>query len=205
MSSTIQTVEPPATAVAVKSRLLAGLLVVQIIVGFEFFWSVVTKLVRGGFVSGLGADLQNRVKAAPVWYASFARSVVIPHASVFAYLIIAGELFIGITMIVAAVVWLVRWDTLSVPARTTLATLIALAAAGALLLNLNFHIANGATNPWQIGDSPFDEAVDINMLLTLINATILVVMGVILVSLRRAPRHVGPGLAGDQNERASSL
>ena len=205
MSSTIQTVEPPATAVAVKSRLLAGLLVVQIIVGFEFFWSVVTKLVRGGFVSGLGADLQDRVKAAPAWYASFARSVVIPHASVFAYLIIAGELFIGITMIVAAVVWLVRWDTLSVPARTTLATLIALAAAGALLLNLNFHIANGATNPWQIGDSPFDEAVDINMVLTLINATILVVMGVILVSLRRAPRHVGPGLAGDQNERGSSL
>lgn len=45
---------------------------------------------------------------------------MIPHASVFAYLIIAGELFIGITMIVAAVVWLVRWDTLSVSARTTL-------------------------------------------------------------------------------------
>lgn len=67
MSSTIQTVEPPATAVAVKSRLLAGLLVVQIIVGFEFFWSVLTKLVRGGFVSRLGADLQDRVKAAPAW------------------------------------------------------------------------------------------------------------------------------------------
>ena len=63
---------------------------------------------------------------------------------------------------------------------------IALAAAGALLLNLNFHIANGATNPWQIGASAFDEAVDINMVLTLISATILIVMGVILVSLRRA-------------------
>lgn len=54
MSSTVQTVEPPATAVAVKSRLLAGLLVVQIIVGFEFFWSVVTKLVRGVLSPGWG-------------------------------------------------------------------------------------------------------------------------------------------------------
>jgi hypothetical protein len=88
-------------------------------------------------------------------------------------------------MIVAAVVWLVRWDTLSVSARSTLSTLTALTATGALLLNLNFHIANGATNPWQIGASPFDEAVDINMVLTLINATILVVMGVVLVSPRR--------------------
>jgi hypothetical protein len=185
MSTAAQTVEQPATAVAVKSRLLAALLVVQIIIGFEFFWSVLTKLVRGGFVSGLGADLQDRVKAAAPWYASFARDVVIPHATIFGYLIIAGELFIGITMIVTAVVWLSRWDTLSLPTRTTLAALIALAAAGALFLNLNFHIANGATNLWQIGESAFDEAVDINMLLTLIDATILVAMGVILVSLRR--------------------
>ena len=111
---------------------------------------------------------------------------MVPHAKVFAYLIIAGELFIGITMIVAAIVWLARWDRLSLSVRSTLAVLIALAAAGALLLNLNFHIANGATNPWQIGESAFDEAVDINMVLTLVNASILVVMAVILVSLRRS-------------------
>jgi hypothetical protein len=53
-------------------------------------------------------------------------------------------------------------------------------------MNLNFHIANGATNPWQIGASAFDEAVDINMLLTLIDATIVVVMASVLVSLRRS-------------------
>jgi hypothetical protein len=187
MSSTVRAAGgPTATAVVVRSRLLAGLLTVQIIVGFEFFWSVITKLVRGGFVTGLGADLQERVKAAPAWYASFANSVVVPHANTFGSLIIAGELFIGITMIAAAIVWLIRWDRLSLAARSTLATLIAVAAAGALLLNLNFHIANGATNPWQIGASAFDEAVDINMVLTLIDATILVVMVVILVSLRRS-------------------
>ena len=191
MSSTIQTVEPPATAVAVRSRLLAGLLVVQIIVGFEFFWSVVTKLVRGGFVTGLGADLQARVQAAPGWYASFANHVVIPHAKVFAYIIIAGEFFIGITMIVTAIVWLVRWDRLLLSVRSTLAVLIALAAAGAFLLNLNFHIANGARNPWQIGASAFVEAVDINMVLTLVDATILVVMVAIFVSLRGSRRQTG--------------
>ncbi len=165
---------------------MKGLLVVQIVVGFEFFWSVTTKLVRGGFVSGLGADLMQRVKAAPGWYASFAHNVVIPHADAFAYLIIAGEIFIGVVLIASAVVWLARWSSLSHGARVTLVTLVGLAGLGALFMNLNFHIANGATNPWQIGESAFDEAVDINMLLTLIDATVVVVMASVLVSLRKS-------------------
>jgi len=165
---------------------MKGLLAVQIVVGFEFFWSVIAKLVRGGFVSGLGADLTQRVKAAPGWYSSFAHNVVIPHASMFAYFIIAGEIFIGVVLIASAIVWLARWSSLSHGARMTLVTLAGLAALGALFMNLNFHIANGATNPWQIGESAFDEAVDINMLLTLIDATIVVVMASVLVSLRRS-------------------
>ena len=111
--------------------------------------------------------------------------MVIPHASTFAYFIIAGEIFIGVVLIAAAIVWLARWSHLSHGARVTLVTLAGLAALGALFMNLNFHIANGATNPWQIGESAFDEAVDINMLLTLIDATIAVVMASVLVSLRR--------------------
>jgi hypothetical protein len=52
--------EVTAGARTTRSRLMDGLLVVQIVVGFEFFWTVLAKLVRGGFVSGLAADLQDR-------------------------------------------------------------------------------------------------------------------------------------------------
>ncbi len=171
-----------------RSRLMDGLLVVQIVVGFEFFWTVLAKIVRGGFVSGLAADLQDRVKAAPGWYRSFADSFVVPHATAFGYLIIAGELFVGITLMVTAIVWLTRWQRLSDSGKTTLVALIILAAAAGLLMNLNYHIANGAANPWQIGDSVFDEAVDLNTVLVLVQATIIVVMAFILVGLRRAAR-----------------
>jgi hypothetical protein len=34
------------------------------------------KPVNGGFVSGLAADLKDRVTAAPAWYRSFGHSVV---------------------------------------------------------------------------------------------------------------------------------
>lgn len=165
---------------------LRGLLVVQIVVGFEFLWSVVAKLVRGGFVSGLGADLTQRVQAAPSWYASFAHNVVVPHAGSFAVLIIAAELFIGGVLIGGAIFWLARWGALSRGGRLTLTGLVALAALAALFMNLNFHIANGATDPWQIGASAFDEAVDINTVLAFIDAIILVVMIAVLASVRRA-------------------
>jgi uncharacterized membrane protein YphA (DoxX/SURF4 family) len=173
---------------ATAAVFLYGLLVVQIVVGLEFFVTVLTKLVRGGFVSGLGADLQDRVQAAPAWYRSFAENVVIPHATLFGYLIIVGELFVGVTLITTAVVWFVRWPRLSVAARSALVMAVILAALAGLAMTLNYHIANGATNLWQLGESPFDEAVDINTVLTLIEATIVVVMCGILVSLRRGGR-----------------
>jgi len=158
--------------------------VVQVIVGFEFFWTVLVKLVRGGFVSGLAADLQNRVQAAPGWYRSFAESVVIPNASLFGYLIIMGELFVGVTLMATAIVWLVRWESPSLTARRTLVGLIFLAAAAALAMNLNYHIANGAANPWQLPAEVFDEGVDINTVLSLIDAVLIVVMAGVLLSLR---------------------
>jgi hypothetical protein len=184
MATTAQSLPESIGEATWKGRLLTGLLVVQIIVGFEFFWTVLVKLVRGGFVVGLGADLKTRVEAAPGWYRSIADSVIIPNASVFAYLILIGELFVGITMIVGAIVWLARWDRLSTGGKRTLVTLILLAAAAALAMNLNYHIAGGLPNPWQLPASVFDEGVDINTVLALINATILVVMGFVLASLR---------------------
>jgi len=193
MSTQAQEIARPAESTSWKSRALVGLLVVQIIVGFEFFWTVLVKIVRGGFVSGLAADLQNRVQAAPGWYRSLADSVIIPNASLFGYLIIIGEFFVGITLIATAIVWLVRWDSLSMTARRTLVGLIVLAAAAALAMNLNYHIANGATNPWQLPTEVFDEGVDINTVFTLIDATIVVVIVGVLLSLRGgAPANADP-------------
>ncbi len=59
-----------------------------------------------------------------------------------------------------------------------------LAALAALAMTLNYHIANGASNPWQLPTEVFDEGVDLNTVLALIDATIAVVMAVILWSLR---------------------
>jgi hypothetical protein len=175
-------------------RFMYGLLVVQIIVGFEYFWSVMVKIVRGGFTSGLAADLEQRVTAAPGWYASFARDLVIPNASAFGYLIIAGELFVGVTFIATAIVWMTSWDRLGFRGRLALSGLALLAGLAALAMNLNYHIASGAPNPWQLSSNPFEEGVDIDMLLVMINATLSVVMGSVVASLIGRRRKAEPAV-----------
>ena len=193
MSTQARAVVAPDDRATWKDRALVGLLVVQVIVGFEFLWTVLVKLVRGGFVSGLAADLQDRVQAAPDWYRSLADSVIIPNATLFGYLIVIGELFVGITLIATAIVWLVRWESLTLTTRRALVGLIILAAAAALVMNLNYHIASGATNPWELPEGVFDEGVDLNTVFSFLDATILVVMAGILVSLRGgAPATAGP-------------
>ena len=57
-------------------------------------------------------------------------------------------------------------------------------------------IADGATNPWQPPAEVFDEGVDINTVLSLIDATIMVVMAGVLLS----PRGDAPANDGGKTE-----
>jgi hypothetical protein len=100
------------TARTANHLALVGLLVVQLLVGYEWFVSGLTKIVRGGFPSGLADELQVKSPGAPGWYRSVLDGSIIPHASTFGYLIEIGELFAGVALIGAALVWLTRWDRL---------------------------------------------------------------------------------------------
>lgn len=51
-------------------------------------------------------------------------------------------------------------------------------------MNLNFHLANGSPHPWLIPSDGFDEGVDMDSLLPLIEIVFLVVAVKLIVSLR---------------------
>ena len=73
--------------------------VVRILTGVLFVAEGLSK-VAGGFVRGEFADSARRMAAAtfPFWK-RFLESVVLPHATVFAWLVALGELFVGIALI----------------------------------------------------------------------------------------------------------
>ena len=172
-----------------SSRLpLAGLLVIQALIGYEWFMSGLTKIVDGGFPSGLAKELRDDAAGDAHWYASFLRGSVIPNATAFGYLIEIGELLIGIGLIAAAAVWLFRWDRLPDSGRVAVLAVTALSALGGIAMAINFHLASGAPHPWLIPKSGFDESVDLDSLLPMLQLVLIGVSAAFLRALRREPR-----------------
>jgi thiosulfate dehydrogenase [quinone] large subunit len=162
--------------------LLLGLLAVQIFIGYEWLMSGISKLLAGDFVSGLSDTLSDQSKDLTGWYKSFLDGVVIPNGEAFGYLVMLGELALGVVLIGASVIWLTRWSSLSLRGRTTILALIALAGVVAIFMNVNFHLASGANHPWIIAADPNGEGVDLDSVMPVIQ---LIISAVAFTVLRR--------------------
>ena len=161
-----------------------GFLVVQIVVGYEWLSSGMTKLVHGDFPAGLADDLHERSKDSYIGYRQFLESVVIPHATAWGYLIEITELAIGAILIVSAVVSLGR-PRISRRAGAWLAGLTVAASLGGLTLALNLTFANGyGVGP--IGPDSFDEGITLDVLLIGIQ-TILIAVSLSAFAQSRRP------------------
>ncbi len=156
---------------------LVGLLVVQLVIGYEWAMSGLTKIVRGGFPSGLADELREKSEGAAGWYTSFLDSVVIPNAQGWGYVIEIGELLIGLVLIGAALVWLFAWERVGAQMRRNLLLGTVLASLGGIAMAVNFHLANGAAHPWLIPADGFDEGVDLDSLLPAIQLVLAAVSG----------------------------
>ena len=167
---------------------LIGFLAVQIFIGYEWFISGLTKIVRGGFPAGLADELTAKSVGAPGWYASFLNNVVIPHGRVFGYLSEIGELLVGVVLIGGALVWLLAWNRIPSEGRAATLAAIALSALVGVFMNVNFHLANGSSHPWLLPGSGFDEGVDLDSLMPLFELAIAGVAGGLLWLSSTSPR-----------------
>lgn len=164
---------------------LVGLLLIQLFLGNEWLMSGLTKIVRGGFASGLADELAEKSEGVGGLYGSFLDEVVIPNAEVFGWLILVGELVAGIGLAAAGLVWLLPWERLGVSGRTAVLAVTALAALGGIFMNVNFHLANGSAYPWLIPGDGFDEGVDLDSLMPALQ---LVLIGMSVGALRAVRR-----------------
>jgi uncharacterized membrane protein YphA (DoxX/SURF4 family) len=163
---------------------LVTLLVVQIIVGYEWLASGTTKVASGTFVSGLAGDLKSTSDSAPGFYKDFLHGTVIPNARAFAVLIEIGEVFVGLAFIAGAIVWLTRWARLSDRYRVSLLGVTMLAALAGTFMAINFHLANGGNHPWLIPADGFNETIDVDAVLVFMQAAYFVFCGYLLLKIR---------------------
>lgn len=166
------------------------LLAIQLVVGYEWLASGVTKVASGDFVSGLAPDLKETSEGAVHWYRSFLASSIIPNARAFAVLIEIGEIIVGGAFILAAIIWLTRWSRLSYRWRMSILSATMLAAVGATLMAINFHLASGDNHPWLIPADGFDETIDADTVLSFVQAALFGFSGYVMMGIRRgaAPR-----------------
>ena len=146
---------------------VVALLLVQVVIGYEWLVSGLTKLVHGDFPAGLAAELRDLSHGAPAWYRSFLDGTVIPHAAAFGYAIEIAELAVGVVLLVA-VLRLPGQIGRYMPAATAAALVIG------LVLAANFALANGSSFGLRLAGDSFDEGIDLDTLLVGLQLALLV-------------------------------
>ena len=166
-----------------------GLLTIQLVIGYEWFVSGLTKLWRGGFAAGLSNELRDKSTGVSGVYRSFLDRVVIPHGWAFGWFVMGAELAVGVALLGAAGVLLARRRPLHVTSGQMLLAITVIASIGGILMNVAFHLANGAPHPWLIPTSGFDEGVDLDSLMPLVQLALAIVATKLFLLGRQSRRH----------------
>lgn len=168
---------------------MVGLLVITMVIGYEWFISGLVKFVRGGFPAGLAGELTEKAEGTAAWYGRFVERAVIPNAVPLGYAIEISEVLAGVALIGGPLLWLFAWHRVSDRVRSAVLLAIAVAAIGGAFLAVNLHLANGASHPWFIPEDAFDEGIDLDSVLPAIQIVIATVCIVLLRRIRRGPGH----------------
>jgi hypothetical protein len=144
---------------------MTALLFIQVVVGYEWLVSGLTKIARGDFPSGLAHELAETSTHASAGYQHFLTSIVIPHASAFGYAIESAELMAGLLLLATAALLLAspRRQTNAVQQIAYLAG--GLAVLVGLVLAVNFELLNGDGFGLRLAADSFDEGIDLDTIM----------------------------------------
>ena len=163
---------------------LLGLLAVQLFLGYEWLMSGLSKLLKPGFINALREDLVFRSRAATAWYRALLDGIAIPNSEIVGTVIVIGELFLGAALMTAAVLWAIRWSRFSTAGRSVILVTIIAAGVIAVVANVNYHFYTAASHPWFIAADPFQEGVDLDSLMPVVQVVLSLVALRYLIVLR---------------------
>jgi uncharacterized membrane protein YphA (DoxX/SURF4 family) len=153
-----------------RSGTVGALLLVQLVVGYEWLASGLSKVANGDFPGGLAGTLADLAKTSPGWYGSFLTGSVAPHAEAFGYAIEWAELLAGAVLLGSAALALRRGE----PVRRSIERATAIALLVGLVLAVCFELANGAGFGTRLAADSFDEGVDLDTIMVALQLALLV-------------------------------
>jgi len=111
--------------------------------GLVWLKSSYGKFSTGGFVEGIGGILAKFVAKNPnTWYVDFLKSVAIPNAQIFGTLVLWGELFVAVSLVLGPLLFLTRKKV-----DPKVRWLLKIGLLGGFLMNVNFYFAAGWMSP----------------------------------------------------------
>lgn len=174
-------------AVPAQHAATLGLAGIYVLLAYEWLVSGLNKLLSADYQSGLAKQIQDATSSNPNhWYTRFLTAVVMPHTVAFAVLVQWGELAVGLGLVLGAVRWLAG-HRLRHEAARWLDVIVIGALAGAALMTVNYWFMSGNTLPWLNAGNPFNEGIDIDGLLTLVSAALLITHLRLIRATRVAP------------------
>ena len=165
---------------------MIGFLLVEIVIGYEWFISGLVKFVRGGFPAGLAEELMKKSTEMAPWYAAFITSVVVPNGIAFGYAIETAELLAGIALLGGPLLWVLAWERLPERARLLVLVATVVAASGGAFLAVNLHMANAGSHPWLLPSDANDEGIDLDSVLPAMQLLIATVSIILFRRLRQS-------------------
>jgi hypothetical protein len=157
---------------------IVTLATLQLLLGYQWLISGLDKILYGDFPTAMGQLLQQTLNnpRIPAFFASFLRAAVLPNTGLFGVLVEAGETLAGFALIGSGLVELIRpfadrhggWLATALRVLERLLDVVApLAAAGTLLMGLNYYFLDGAPSLLPIAGIAYGGAIDSGLLLAL--------------------------------------
>lgn len=157
---------------SVPQRSLAHymIMLIMLVIGYEWFVSGIDKLSSGVFISGLHKEMMDAIKSGSpyAFYTPFLKSFVIPNSAAIASMIEFGEIIIGAAFLVISIIGLIKG---SLPRWLSITGLVA--AIIALFLSLNIFLYVGAKFFFSTED-PFDEGISLDFIMILMSIVFII-------------------------------
>ncbi len=162
---------------------LAGL---QLLIGYEWLLAGGDKLLLGTFPAQLGGMLLTFVSGGHLvgFFAAILQGLVAPNAVLFGYLIELGETLVGLGLMAAGLVALLRplagrclsgmSATMFVFGDRLLERLTPIAAIGAGLLGVSYFFLDGLPEPWFVPSVAFGGSIDTGLFLAVASVVLVV-------------------------------
>lgn len=145
-------------------------MLIMLVMGYEWFVSGIDKLASGHFITGLHNEMMDAIKGGGpyAFYTPFLKAICLPHCIILGGFIQYGEIIIGAGLLIIGIYGLIK-GTLP----RSISTIGLILAILSLILSFNIFLYAGAKFFFS-PEEPFDEGISLDFIMVLMSIVFII-------------------------------